>query len=301
MRTDILEFYKRTSLYTDLGFYKDFMKSLPDDISELCLLQRHQIIHPFDLTETERKNKNSVYGDMTKVDKTSLRYENDMFPTAISMIAELLRRNPNYSVDRKIEDKIHVCCREQALLLTATLKAKGIPARCRSGFAPYLSESDSAGDHWITEYYNEEKGRWVLVDSDMFFFQNELKSNIIDFDLTDIPIEKFIFGAEAYLKLRNNELKENEIHYASAPRKYGLKGALKGLFFDFHSLMNNEIIFLHTPKYIQYKNFELSEEEYKELDELARLMINPDENFDKLLEIWKKEDKYRIMSGGLNS
>ena len=71
--------------------------------------------------------------------------------------------------------------------------------------------------------------------------------------------------------------------------------------FDFHSLMNNEIIFLHTPKYIQYKNFELSEEEYKELDELARLMINPDENFDKLLEIWKKEDKYRIMSGGLNS
>lgn len=29
--------------------------------------------------------------------------------------------------------------------------------------------------------------------------------------------------------------------------------------------MNDEIIFLHMPKYIQDKKFELSEEEYKEL------------------------------------
>ena len=37
----------------------------------------------------------------------------------------------------------------------------------------------------------------------------------------------------------------------------------------------NEIIFLHVLKYIQDKNFELSEEEYKELDELANLMLVP--------------------------
>ncbi len=33
--------------------------------------------------------------------------------------------------------------------------------------------------------------------------------------------------------------------------------------------MNHEIIFLHMPKYIQDKDFELSEEAYKELDNLA--------------------------------
>ena len=217
------------------------------------------------------------------------------FGTAISMIAELLRRDSNYSVDRKIEDKIHVCCREQAILLVATLKAKGIPARCRSGFASYISESKSAGDHWITEYYNFEKERWVLVDSDLFFWKDEM-----GFDLTDIPRDKFIFGAEAYLKIRNNELKNEEIHYASDPITYGIKAAIRGLFFDFHSVMNDEIIFLHQPKYIQDKKFELTEEEYKELDQLAKLMLDPDENFDELLEIWNKEDKYRIMSGGLN-
>ena len=54
------------------------------------------------------------------------------------------------------------------------------------------------------------------------------------------------------------------------------------------------------PKYIQDKNFELSEEEYKELDNLASLMLNPNENFSKLQEIWNNVPKFRIMSGALN-
>ena len=32
---EILKFYKKTSLYTDLGLYKDWAKKLPDDIAEL--------------------------------------------------------------------------------------------------------------------------------------------------------------------------------------------------------------------------------------------------------------------------
>ena len=62
---EILNFYKKTSLYTDLGLYKDFARSLPNDIKELCYLQRHQIIHPFDMKDKEeRNNANSFYGDM---------------------------------------------------------------------------------------------------------------------------------------------------------------------------------------------------------------------------------------------
>ena len=48
---------------------------------------------------------------------------------------------------------------------------------------------------------------------------------------------------------------------------------------------NNEIIFLHVPKYILDKNFELDESELKELDELAVLMRNPNENFEKFRKI----------------
>ena len=45
---------------------------------------------------------------------------------------------------------------------------------------------------------------------------------------------------------------------------------------------------------------ELTEEEYEKLDRLATLMLDPDKNFDELLQIWNSESKYRIMSGALN-
>ena len=121
------------------------------------------------------------------------------------------------------------------------------------------------------------------------------------FDLNDIPRDKFIFGAEAYLGIRNNKYNTEEIYYASDPATLGLEASLRGLFYDFHSLMNDEIIFLHLPKYIQDKQFELTENEYKELDNLATLLLNPDDNFKELLNIWNTETKFRIMSGALNS
>ena len=72
------------------------------------------------------------------------------------------------------------------------------------------------------------------------------------------------------------------------------------MFYDFHSLMNDEIIFHYQPEYLVNSNYNLNDDEYKELDYLDTLMLNPDTNHDKLLEIWNSVDKYRIMCGGLN-
>ena len=297
MEKKILDFYKKTSLYTYLGLYKDFVKNLTDDINELCVLQRMQIIHPIAFDNPNiRKQDKCFWGDMTKVPITRLNYEDDLFPTAISMISELLRKDNNYHKDRNAVDKIHVTCRGEAILLAATLKAKGYSARVRSGFAPYIKYDGIYYDHWITEYFDENKDRWILVDADEHCPDHEM-----GFDLNDIPRDKFIFGAEAYLGMRNNKYKTEEIYYASDPATLGLKASLRGLFYDFHSLMNDETIFLHLPKYIQDKNLELTEEEYKELDYLANLLLKPDENFDELLKIWENMPKFRIMSGALNS
>ena len=64
--------------------------------------------------------------------------------------------------------------------------------------------------------------------------------------------------------------------------------------------MNNEILFCQSPKYLKDNNYELTDDEYIELDELAKLMLDPDKNFNKLLEIWNIQDKFRVMSGGMN-
>lgn len=293
---DLLEFYKQTSPYTDLGYYKEFAKSLPDDIEELCLLQRMQIIHPVAFRDKDIRNKKECFwGDMTKVPVTRLEYEDDIFPTAQSVISELLRKNPNYVTTREAKNKVHVTCRSQAIVLASILKAKGIPARARSGFAEYIHYDGICYDHWITEYFDEKENRWKLVDADEHCPDHEM-----GFDLNDIPYDKFLFGANAWLGLRKKQYKEETILYSSDPVTLGLKAAIRGLFYDFHAVMNDEIIFLHMPKYIRDKNFELSEEECKELDDLARLMLNPNESFQKLQEIWGNTPKYRIMSGALN-
>lgn len=300
--SNLLNFYQKTSLFTDLGFYTNFAKNLPDDIETLCSLLRNQLIHPFDLKdEEERNNSNSFYGDMTKIPRTSLIYENDLFPTAIAMMAELLRRNPNFTIERKIEDKLHVCCRETSILLVAILKVKGIPARARCGFTHAVSETDGAGDHWIVEYYNELSKEWVLVDPTMAYDQETLDYFEIDYSLIDMPRDKFIFAADAYLGLRNGKYKKEDIYAFSNPKTFGLKAAINELFYDFHSLMNNEILFCQSPKYLNDNNYELSIEEYTELDELAKLMLNPDKNFDAIYYIWENTEKFRILSGGMNS
>lgn len=289
---EIIEFYKKTSLYTDLGLYTDFARNLPNDIKQLVKLQRMQIIHPIIIWNNLQ---DAWWDNLEKVPKTSIIFEDDVLPTAQSMIAELLRRDNNYSTNRKVEDKIHVTCRGEAILLASILKAKGIPARARSGFAEYLRHDGIYYDHWVTEYYNDEEKRWILVDAD-----NQWGDTKIEFDLNDIPRDKFLFGAAAYLNLRKKNINEKNILYASDPVTIGLPAAIRVLFFDFHALMNDEIIFDFVLRYVLEKNFNLNEAELKELDELANLMLEPDSNFNRLCDIWNNNLKYRIMAGGLN-
>lgn len=53
--------------------------------------------------------------------------------------------------------------------------------------------------------------------------------------------------------------------------------------------MNDEIVFLHIRKYIKDIDYKLVETEYLKLDKLAELLLNPDNNFDKIKNIWKIE------------
>lgn len=291
----ILEFYKQTSTYTDLGYYKDFARNLPNDINELCLLQRRQIIHPVGIKENDG-DTNKYYGDLSKIPAYLRVFEDDLYPTAISMLSELLRRNNNYDFNRKTEDKLHVTCRGEAILLASILKAKGIPSRVRSGFGYYVSTFDGgAGDHWITEYYNEKENKWVLVDPDFHDFDKG--TNV---DSNNITENDFLTAANAYLGIRTNKYQENMIYYASTPYVYGLKAAIRALYYDFNSLMNNEIFFLHLPKYALKNSLNLSDEELQELDFIANLMLNPDDNFDELKGVWDKNDKFKITGGVFN-
>lgn len=285
-----LDFYRQTSCFTDLGLYADFARSLPDEIETLCQLQRRQILHPVTVLTQQGE---TPYGNMAEVPKDRLAFENERFQTALSILAELLRRDPRYTADRAVPDKLHLCCREQAILLAAILKAKGVPARVRSGFAAYAAADGLCHDHWITEWYDDARKRWVLTDADCCL-------EPVDVNVYDLPREAFLFGAQAYLALRKGELDEETICYASDPPTYGMKAALRALFYDFHALRNDEIFFWHVPRYLAEQDMEPTPAQFSELDALAALLLSPDEQFEDLAALWSQEEKFRILSGGFN-
>lgn len=65
-----------------------------------------------------------------------------------------------------------------------------------------------------------------------------------------------------------------------------LEGIREYLFMDFHALMNNEIFYSYQPAYLRNCSGMLDETELREIDELAGLLQNPDENMEEIEKIW---------------
>lgn len=286
----ILEHYLKFSTYTNPGCYKDLLKKLPDDVRKIGNLVAKQIIHSLTLRNGNMfSNSDLRYGDMNRIPWWRLRCEDDILPTASAMIAELVRLDKKgFTLKRKTEDKIIVTCRFAAVLMSSILKTKGIPSRVRSGFAPYFRKG--SWDHWINQYWNGK--RWVAIDVDAALED-------IDFDVFDMPKDKFDWAADSWIGIREGRLDENNfIHGGLFKGKMPVAWAV---FYDFHCLMNNEILYLQQPNFIYGKFDKLKEKELKEIDALARLLKEPDKNFFKLKKIWDAKKKFRVLSGGLIS
>lgn len=295
MRKEILEHYLQTGTYTYAGAYGEYFRSLPDNIARLAHLICSQVIHRVTLHEgNTNANDKLQYGEMTKFPWCRMRCEDDIFMTAAAMSAELFRLDERGFVpDRAVENKIVVTCRYVSVLMSAILKAKGIPCRCRAGFAPYFKPGVSM-DHWINQYWNAEEERWVTFDADGFYDENGM-----ELGQYDIAEGKFDYAAKAWLDIRQGRTDGKEFLYADGLGTCSLKAVSRYLFYDFHALMNNEISYKFQPCYIDEKFDELKESDFKELDELAQLLLLPDENFDTLISIWETKKKFRILNSPL--
>lgn len=298
MDKKILNHYLQFSQYTDPGLYGAILeKSLPNEVREIGLLVRKQIIHRMVLQNGNTgSNTDLRYGDTSKVPWTR-QPEDDIFITAPAMLAELFRRDPRGLVpDRSAENMLVLTCRFVAIFMASLLKTKGIPARVRSGFAPYLHVEGLPGgksdDHWINQYWNEKESRWVTIDVDGSI------EGYLKFDPYDMPDGTFDFSTDAWLAVRSGKI--NGDHFWNAGGNGGLIAISWELFYDFHCLMNDELIYHHTPEITNFGKFDkLSEEKLVEIDDLARLMQKPDDNFDQLMNIWETKKEFRLVKGGL--
>lgn len=285
MNEKLCKHYLKTSIYTYVGAYKEFVLSLPDDIPSIGMLVCDQITHPsMYFTEPSPYLEDTYFGKFSSYPKHRFKNEDELYITAVSMLAGILRFDEmGFTKNRDVSKRITVSCRQASVLFSAILKAKGIPCRSRAGFMDFGDAGESFLEHWVNEYWDFNENRWVLADVDGYY-EYEQRFGYSQFDL---PRRKFVTAPEAWLGLRRNTL-DKKLDVFSPDL---LEGVCEYLFMDFHALMNNEIFYSYQPLYLRGGIKGLSESELGELDYLAELLTDPDKNIEKIEELYMTDEK----------
>jgi len=181
---DEFDFYTSQSPVSDPGAFAPYYAWLPDDPRELAVIVRGLMIH---------RLEGGLFGFEIAED----RMRNDAETRYVDEILKLLldRMDAPLTTPRDYADRFVGICRDFALLLCSFLRAKGIPARIRSGFADYFEAGDFHGDHVVTEYWNEQRG-WLLADPEV------TEGHAVDFDPMDVPRERFLVAGKAWQHIR---------------------------------------------------------------------------------------------------
>lgn len=134
MNEEIQRHYLETSIYTYAGAYKDFLLSLPDEIPSIGRWVCDQITHPsMYFTEPSPYLEGSYFGKFASYPKRRFKNEDELYITAVSMLAGILYLNGGDEGRKDVTKRITVSCRQASVLFSAILKAKGIPCRSRAG------------------------------------------------------------------------------------------------------------------------------------------------------------------------
>ncbi len=127
---------------------------------------------------------------------------------------------------RDIKNYLYVTCRDFAMLAVSALRAAGIAARLRVGFAGYFQKGRWI-DHLVCEYRLGD--RWAVLDAQLGPRARE--GFKIDFPVDDVPARAWLPAAEMWLAVRAGEVD---------PEICGLPSAgIKGLWWCAGSVMRD--------------------------------------------------------------
>ncbi|MEV6347927.1 transglutaminase-like domain-containing protein [Actinoplanes sp. NPDC051851] len=142
---DITRFYRQTSPTSRLGRHDHLVPGLPHDPEALGAVVRGLLVHDSAVSglPADRRAHREAVGAEPILDNVL-----GLDP------APLIRARP-------AERRMVGFCYHFALLHCALLRAAGVPARIRCGFASYFA-AGLWSDHWVVEY-RDDSG-WVLTD-----------------------------------------------------------------------------------------------------------------------------------------
>ena len=121
------------------------------------------------------------------------------------------------------------------------------------------------------------------------------RKNKIAYEYLDIRENQFYTSAQAWLEYRKNY---NFIEsFRVLNRKVDSKMLIANLFLDFYAIMNLEHHYYTLP--IAFDKEKYIEKDLKEADTIAKLLLEPNKNFEKLQQIFHDTPKYRMLTSPL--
>jgi hypothetical protein len=267
----ILAFYRQPGAMTDAGKHAALFDALAEDVPSIAkavpglLLHRHiapaygEKLSPERISEAQLRDADKILGCVLDHDKGALTRERPLAKRTIGV------------------------CRHYTVLLVAMLRAKGFAARSRCGFASYF-EKGKFLDHWVGEYWNESRERWVMVDAQMDDVQR--KVFFVDFDPLDVPRDRFLIAGDAWKLCRDG---------AADPGAFGVMD-MHGWWFiagnvvrDIAALNKMEMLPWDVWGEMPQPGSELNAAQFKRFDDLAAMTRDPDKHFDELMRGYKSD------------
>ena len=178
------EFYSTQSTFSDPGPLAAYYEALPDDPRELAIVVRRLMIH---------RMEGGLFGFAIAEDRLHDDAETRYVDEILKLLVE--RTDAPLTTPRAYGDRFVGTCRDFSLLLCSFLRAKGIAARIRSGFADFFGDGSFHVDHVVTEYWDAERG-WLFADAQV------IEGHRVDFDPMDVPRDRFLVAGKAWQLIR---------------------------------------------------------------------------------------------------
>jgi Transglutaminase-like superfamily len=198
---------------------------------------------------------------------------------------------------RPAEARLAGNCRHFTVLLVAMLRAQGVPARARCGFGGYFG-TGSFEDHWVAEYWHAAQARWILVDAQIDDVQRGMFQ--VDFDLMDVPRDRFVIAGDAWALCRAGEADAARFGL-SLLNEGGLWWIAGNLLRDAAALNNMEMLPWDVWGAMPGVGEAMAEDVLALLDRVSELTRTPDESFGELRALYVGDDRLRVPPSVFNA
>lgn len=275
---NLLDFYAQPAAMTGAGRHAAALAQLPNDIGALAGIIQGLAIHQY---------MADAYGfrvPEARKAESHIRQADRIFDRILALDDRPL------STARPPEKRVVGVCHHFALLMTAMLRAKGVPARYRCGFGAFFNPPFFE-DHVLCEYWNADEARWIQVDPQLdAVWRGALKFAL---DPLDVPRDQFVQTADAWTLCRAGTVD---------PARFGIfVGDLRGQWFiaaslirDVAALNKMELLPWDCWGNMPHPGQALDAGQLAFFDRLAALAAKPDPSHRELRALHEKDERVRV-------